>query len=95
MVGGAQFGGLSPLSSLSSMPSSAASAVAAALLEEEDEAESRAASAAAAVSSPLPPFAEGSRLKLLNRIGINVRPTNDMVVSFLFSFFLFFGLSSR
>ena len=87
-VVGGNVGGLSPLSSLSS-----AVTIAAAL--DDVAAEEEAAAAAALSSAPpapvssLPPFAEGSRLKILNRMGINVRPTNDMVVSFVFIYFCF------
>lgn len=86
MFGGNNVGGLSPLSSISSMPSSAATAVAAALDDVTAEEEAEAAEAAAALAAPaasLPPYAEGSRFKVLRRMGINVRPTNDMVVSFV------------
>lgn len=93
------FGGLSPLSSISSVPSSASAAVTAALEEvaaeaaaeaeeEEEEVAGKAAevvlSSSSTSSSALPPYAEGSKLKLLNRAGINVRPTNDMVVRWQF-----------
>ena len=84
MVGGTNVGGLSPLSSISS----SATAIAVALDDVAAEEEAEAAEAAAALAAPaasLPPYAEGSRFKLLNRMGINVRPTNDMVVSFFYS----------
>ena len=84
-------GGLSPLSSISSMPSSAATAVASALDDVAEEAQLLAeAEAADSTPASLPPFAEGSRFKVLNRMGINVRPTNDMVVSSISLFFCFF-----
>ena len=59
------------------------SAATVAVLPEAEEAEAALSAAPPLAPASLPPYAEGSTLKILKRMGINARPTNDMVVSFL------------